>query len=62
MDKAISTDDRREGFLVFVRLSKFVRLATRAYPDATFERLEIISDWITWLFVIDARCNESCLS
>ncbi|MCB1985046.1 MAG: hypothetical protein H6936_12395 [Burkholderiales bacterium] len=44
-----------------LRLSKFGRLAARAYPDAALDRLEIISDWNTWLFVIDDQCDESGL-
>ncbi len=44
-----------------LQLSKFGRLAARAYPDAALDRLEIISDWNTWLFVIDDQCDESGL-
>ena len=42
-------------------LSKFGRLAARAYPNAAQEKLEIISDWNTWLFIIDDQCDESGL-
>lgn len=44
-----------------LRLSKFGRLAARAYPNAALDRLEIISDWNTWLFIIDDQCDESGL-
>ncbi len=44
-----------------LRLSKFGRLAARAYPDAALDRLEMISNWNTWLFVIDDQCDESGL-
>ncbi|MCP5243240.1 MAG: hypothetical protein H6940_07395 [Burkholderiales bacterium] len=44
-----------------LQLSKFGRLAARAYPNAAQDRLEIISDWNTWLFVIDDQCDESGL-
>ncbi|MGR9114192.1 MAG: terpene synthase family protein [Gammaproteobacteria bacterium] len=38
--------------------SKFGRLAARAYPHAPMDRLEIVSDWNTWLFVLDDQCDE----
>jgi 5-epi-alpha-selinene synthase len=38
--------------------SRFGRLAARAYPGAPLERLEIVSDWNTWLFVLDDQCDE----
>lgn len=38
--------------------SKFGRLAARAYPNASLDRLEIVSDWNTWLFVLDDQCDE----
>ncbi|MGR9100318.1 MAG: terpene synthase family protein [Gammaproteobacteria bacterium] len=38
--------------------SKFGRLAARAYPRAPLDRLEIVSDWNTWLFVLDDQCDE----
>ncbi|MGR9052128.1 MAG: terpene synthase family protein [Gammaproteobacteria bacterium] len=38
--------------------SKFGRLASRAYPYAPPDRLEIVSDWNTWLFVLDDQCDE----
>lgn len=38
--------------------SKFGRLAARAYPLAPLDRLEIVSDWNTWLFVLDDQCDE----
>ena len=47
--------------LEHLKLSKFGRLAARAYPDAAVDRLKIISDWNTWLFVIDDKCDESGL-
>ncbi len=39
--------------------SKFGRLAARAYPAAELEELEIVSDWNTWLFMLDDQCDES---
>ncbi|WP_305909562.1 hypothetical protein Q9L42_004800 [Methylomarinum sp. Ch1-1] len=41
-----------------LQASKFGRLAARAYPDAPLDRLEIVSDWNTWLFVLDDQCDE----
>lgn len=41
-----------------LRASRFGWLAARAYPDAPLERLEIVSDWNTWLFVLDDQCDE----
>ncbi|MGR9044923.1 MAG: terpene synthase family protein [Gammaproteobacteria bacterium] len=41
-----------------LQASKFGRLAARAYPDAALDRLEIVSDWNTWLFVLDDQCDE----
>jgi 5-epi-alpha-selinene synthase len=41
-----------------LKASRFGWLAARAYPDAPHERLEIVSDWNTWLFVLDDQCDE----
>jgi Terpene synthase family 2, C-terminal metal binding len=41
-----------------LRLSKFGWLAARAYPHAPRSRLEIVSDWNTWLFILDDQCDE----
>lgn len=41
-----------------LQASRFGRLAARAYPLAPQDRLEIVSDWNTWLFVIDDQCDE----
>ncbi|WP_027160120.1 terpene synthase family protein [Methylobacter luteus] len=41
-----------------LRASKFGWLAARAYPDAPLDRLEIVSDWNTWLFILDDQCDE----
>lgn len=38
--------------------SKFGRLAARAYPNASLDKLEIVSAWNTWLFVLDDQCDE----
>ncbi|MDQ3583609.1 MAG: hypothetical protein M3495_19275 [Pseudomonadota bacterium] len=47
----------------FVRLrdSKFPSLIARAYPLAPRDRLDVISDWNTWLFLLDDECDEAGL-
>ncbi|MBP1150944.1 MULTISPECIES: terpene synthase family protein [Methylocaldum] len=50
------TDDREWQRL---EASKFSWLAARAYPDAPYEGLNIVSDWNTWLFIRDDQCDES---
>lgn len=46
-----------------VRLSRAnaAELAGRACPDADPERLALLSDFITWLFAFDDRCDEDGL-
>jgi 5-epi-alpha-selinene synthase len=34
-------------------------LMARAYPSATPERLQIVTDWSTWLFLLDDQCDEA---
>lgn len=41
-----------------LQASKFGRLAARAYPHASLDRLEIVSHWNTWLFILDDQCDE----
>lgn len=38
--------------------SKFGLLAARAYPQAEPDSLEIVSNWNTWLFILDDQCDE----
>lgn len=47
----------------FVRLrdSMFPNLVARAYPRAPSDRLAVISDWNTWLFLLDDECDEAGL-
>ncbi len=52
---ALVTDGRA---LERLRASKFGWLAARAYPRAALDRLAIVSDWNTWLFMIDDLCDE----
>jgi Terpene synthase family 2, C-terminal metal binding len=34
-------------------------LMARAYPSATLEALQIVTDWSTWLFLQDDQCDEA---
>jgi Terpene synthase family 2, C-terminal metal binding len=36
-------------------------LMARAYPHATLAALQLISDWNTWLFLLDDQCDETGL-
>jgi hypothetical protein len=44
----------------FFRMN-FASLASRLYPYADYEQLELITDWIAWIFAIDDLCDESSL-
>ncbi|CAG1021413.1 partial Germacrene A synthase, partial [Patescibacteria group bacterium] len=41
-----------------LKKSQFHRLAARAYPTTSLERLAIIADWNIWLFILDDQCDE----
>jgi 5-epi-alpha-selinene synthase len=43
------------------RLSRlqYGMLTARAYPGASREILQIITDWCTWLFLLDDQCDEA---
>ena len=34
-------------------------LMARAYPSAPQEALQIVTDWSTWLFLLDDQCDEA---
>ena len=36
-------------------------LMARAYPSAATETLQIVTDWSTWLFLLDDQCDEAGL-
>jgi hypothetical protein len=36
-------------------------LMARAYPHAALPALQLISDWNTWLFLLDDQCDEAGL-
>ncbi len=39
--------------------SKNSWLVARTYPNAPLEKLQVVSDWITWLFILDDVSEES---
>ncbi|MDD1605484.1 MAG: hypothetical protein LUP96_02130 [Methylococcaceae bacterium] len=41
-----------------LKKSQFHRLAARAYPNTSLDRLAIIADWNIWLFILDDQCDE----
>ncbi|MGH8584125.1 MAG: terpene synthase family protein [Gammaproteobacteria bacterium] len=41
-----------------LRAAQFIGLVARAYPNAPLDRLRLVSDWITWLFILDDECDE----
>jgi 5-epi-alpha-selinene synthase len=45
------------------RLSRrhYGELMSRAYPHASLAALQLISDWNTWLFLLDDQCDETGL-
>jgi hypothetical protein len=44
----------------FLRL-QYGTLMARAYPNAPLPALQLISDWNTWLFLLDDQCDEAGL-
>jgi hypothetical protein len=44
----------------FLRL-QYGTLMARAYPNAPLPTLQLISDWNTWLFLLDDQCDEAGL-
>lgn len=50
---------RDEATFERLRASRFGFLIARAYPRAPLSRLAIVSDWNTWLFLMDDECDES---
>jgi hypothetical protein len=47
--------------LARLRLANAAELAGRACPDAPVDRLRLLTDLITWLFVVDDACDEDGL-
>ena len=48
-----------EAAIARLRDAKVASLVARAYPSAPLDPLAIITDWITWLFVLDDECDEA---
>ncbi len=41
-----------------LRAAQFSQLVARAYANAPLDRLRLLSDWVTWLFILDDECDE----
>ncbi len=41
--------------------AKFAWLVARVYPRAGYTELQIISDWVTWIFIHDDLCDVSAI-
>lgn len=50
---------KEEAAVARLRDSKFARLVARAYSSAPRDRLAIVSDWNTWIFLLDDQCDEA---
>jgi 5-epi-alpha-selinene synthase len=51
---------REEAFRRLSRL-QYSLLMARAYPTASLDGLQLVTDWSTWLFLLDDQCDESGL-
>lgn len=52
---------RKEAALHRFEASRFTWLAARAYPTAAQAELEVINDWLTWLFMFDDQFDEGLI-
>jgi hypothetical protein len=52
---------RKEAALLRFEASSFTWLAARAYPTAARTELEVINDWLTWLFLFDDQFDEGLI-
>jgi hypothetical protein len=50
---------RSELALARFQKGRFAWLAGRAYPEASFESLLLVSTYMSWLFVLDDLCDEA---
>jgi hypothetical protein len=50
---------RREVSYRRLNRLQYSMLIARAYPTATLEALQIVTDWCTWLFLLDDQCDEA---
>ena len=48
-----------EAAIARLRDAKFDSLVARTYPRAARDPLAIITDWLTWLFILDDECDEA---
>jgi Terpene synthase family 2, C-terminal metal binding len=52
---------RKEAALHRFAASRFTWLAARAYPTAAQAELEVVNDWLTWLFMFDDQFDEGLI-
>jgi 5-epi-alpha-selinene synthase len=50
---------RREAAYQRLNRLQYSALMARAYPNVTLEALQIVTDWCTWLFLLDDQCDEA---
>jgi hypothetical protein len=50
---------QREAAYKRLNRLQYGMLTARAYPTASTETLQIITDWCTWLFLLDDQCDEA---
>jgi len=50
---------KNEAAIARLRDTKLDSLVARAYSRASHDPLAIITDWLTWLFVLDDECDEA---
>ena len=48
-----------EAAIARLRDTKLDSLVARAYPRASRDPLAILTDWITWVFLLDDECDEA---
>jgi len=58
MGTAVSLGHRRAGHRA-PSGSKIGSLVARAYPRSPRDALVILTDWHTWLFMLDDECDEA---
>src|SRR5688572_17760940 len=41
-----------------LEIGRFNELTARCYPNSSYEILQVINDWMTWLFILDDLFDE----
>ncbi len=57
---SLDSFSKKRGAQRLVQL-QYGNLMARAYPNAALPALQLISDWNTWLFLLDDQCDEAGL-